>query len=180
MGGRDRSTNPRRTPRGTPASILGRRTRSTSSWPILNANRPGRVALDANVAIPGNSEPRGPITVCLEPCGAAQARLVGSDGIPVAGHVPREMIITMVNTPGSPYHAAPDTAGLLFAAEPDLKQFDSARRFCGLSSKYRRNACPFCLVVDHGVVSSWSDNSRCAVAHGSGSLRSAFPMSHKR
>jgi hypothetical protein len=139
------------------------------------------VALDAKVAFPGKSEPRGPITVCLEPCCAAQARLVGADGIPVAGHAPREMIITMVVTPGSPYHAAQDTAGLLFAAEPDLmKQVDSARRFCGLSSNYRRNACLFSLVVDHGVVSSWSDNSRCAVAHGSGFLRSAFPMSHKR
>ena len=66
-----------------------------------------------------------PITIQLEPCGAATARFVDPEGKPVAGRLPRDVSITMVVTPGLPYNRAPDKAGLLFAEETDLNQVDS-------------------------------------------------------
>jgi hypothetical protein len=88
------------------------------------ANRAGRVAVGATVSFSGKSPVRGPITVRLEPCGAARVRLVDPDGKPVAGRLPRDISITMVVTPGPPRSRTPDKAGRLFADETDLNVVD--------------------------------------------------------
>jgi hypothetical protein len=67
---------------------------------------------------------RGPITVRLEPCGAARARFVDPEGTPVAGRLPRQIRITMVVTPGPPRSRA-QQAGLLFADDAELNEVDS-------------------------------------------------------
>ena len=77
------------------------------------------------VNLSGKSAAGGPVTVRLEPCGAARARLVDPDGKPVAGRLPRgSSMITMVVTPGPPYSTAKDKAGLLAADEDDLTVVD--------------------------------------------------------
>ena len=55
--------------------------------------------LGAVVNLSVKSAAGGPVTVRLEPCGAARARLVDPDGKPVVGRLPRG-IVTMVVTPG--------------------------------------------------------------------------------
>jgi hypothetical protein len=90
------------------------------------ANRAGGIAPGAMIAFSDKSMVRGPITVKLDPCGAARARLVDPEGKPVAGRLlPRDVSITMVVTPGPTYSRAPDQAGLLVAEETDLNQVDS-------------------------------------------------------
>jgi hypothetical protein len=89
------------------------------------ANRTGRVAVGATIAFSDESEARGPITVRLEPCGAAKARVVDPEGKPLAGRLPRDIIISMVVTPGPPRGRAAEQAGLLFAEEADLTRVDS-------------------------------------------------------
>ena len=86
------------------------------------SNRPRRAG--ATIAFGDKSVARGPITVKLEPCGAARARFVDRDGKPVAARLSRDVRITMVATPGPPYSRVPDKAGLLFAEEADLNQVD--------------------------------------------------------
>ncbi len=67
----------------------------------------------------------GPVTVRLEPCGAARARLVDPGGKPFAGRLPRGFLIfSMVVTPGPPRSTAKDQAGLLSADEDDLTSVD--------------------------------------------------------
>ena len=80
----------------------------------------GRVALGATISpSPTSRMVRGPITVRLEPCGAATARLVDPDGKPVAGRIYATSRITMVVTPGPP-SIAPGRPRLLSADEADL------------------------------------------------------------
>jgi hypothetical protein len=89
------------------------------------ANRAGRVEVGATIAYSDKSMARGPITVRLEPCGAARARFVDSEGKPVAARLPRDVSIRMVVTPGPPGSRAPEQAGLLFADDAELYQVDS-------------------------------------------------------
>ena len=58
--------------------------------------------LGATVRVSGKMAAQGPVTVRLEPCGLAMARLVGPDGKPVTGQ-PRGVSVTMVVTPGPPF-----------------------------------------------------------------------------
>ncbi len=70
--------------------------------------------LGAVVKLSGQSAAGGPVTVRLEPCGAARARIVGPGGKPVAGYPPRRvrgvynglLRCSMVVTPGPPYRTA--------------------------------------------------------------------------
>jgi hypothetical protein len=89
------------------------------------ANRTGRVEVGATIAFSDKSMARGPITVRLEPCGAARARFVDPEGTPATGRLPREISIRMVVTPGPPRSRAPEQAGLLFADDAELNQVDS-------------------------------------------------------
>ena len=66
----------------------------------------------------------GPVTVRLEPCGAAKARVVDASRKPVAGHQLRG-IVTMVVAPGPPYSRAKDQAGRIAADEAELNQIDA-------------------------------------------------------
>jgi hypothetical protein len=63
------------------------------------------------------------MTVRLEPCGVAMARLVGPDGKPVTGQ-PRGVSVTMVVTPGPPDRSAQVRAGALAADEDLLGRVD--------------------------------------------------------
>ncbi len=65
------------------------------------AAQTGHVEVGATARFSGESTARGPITVRLEPCGTAQARLVDPDGKPVPGYRHRFMI-SMVVTPAGP------------------------------------------------------------------------------
>ena len=74
--------------------------------------------LGATVRLSGKSGAGGPVTVRLEPCGTARARLVAPTGKPVAGTLFRR--ITMVVTPGGnqsgpapPTEPLADESGLL-------------------------------------------------------------------
>ena len=82
--------------------------------------------LGAGVNLSGKSAAGGPVTVRLEPCGAAKARLVDPDGKPVARAIHATCMITMVVTPGPPLQLPEhkDKTGLLAADEDDLTQID--------------------------------------------------------
>jgi hypothetical protein len=90
--------------------------------------------LGAMVNLSDKLTDHGPITVRLEPCGSARARLVDPDGKPVAGRLPRDSATPTVAAPRPPYSNAPDQAGLLFAAEADLNQIDSINYANGFAS----------------------------------------------
>ena len=75
-----------------------------------------RRKLGATVVLSGKSAAGGPVTVRLEPCGPAKARLVNADGKPIAGRY-NSRLITMVVTPGVPDTLANEKAGLLAADE---------------------------------------------------------------
>ena len=79
--------------------------------------------LGATVRVSGKMAAQGPVTVRLEPCGLAMARLVGPDGKPVTGQ-PRGVTITMVVTPGPPAGSAEVRAGALAADEDVLGRLD--------------------------------------------------------
>lgn len=98
------------------------------------ASRTGRVAPGATISFSNRSMVRGPITVRLEPCGAARARLVDPEGEPVAGRLPRGFSITMVVTPGSPRGVASEKAGILLADEAELSRVDAINYANGLVS----------------------------------------------
>ncbi len=68
----------------------------------------------------GRSAASGPVTVRLEPCGAAKARVVGPDGKPVAGRLPQHLI-QMIVTPGIPFSRF-DKTGLSAADHADLNE----------------------------------------------------------
>ena len=57
--------------------------------------------LGATAMLSGKSVAGGPVTVRLEPCGTAMARLVGPDGKLLGGRL-RGVSITMAVTPGPP------------------------------------------------------------------------------
>ncbi len=79
--------------------------------------------LGATVRVSGKMAAQGPVTVRLEPCGLAMARLVGPDGKPVTGQ-PRGVTVTMVVTPGPPARSAQVRAGALAADEDLLGRVD--------------------------------------------------------
>jgi protocatechuate 3,4-dioxygenase beta subunit len=80
--------------------------------------------LGAVVNFSGRSAAGGPVTVRLEPCGAARAWVVDPDGKPVAKPL-RDLTVTMVVTPGPPYSAlVDDKTGLLSADEGNLTTVD--------------------------------------------------------
>ncbi len=87
------------------------------------ARRDGGVAVGATAGSPDKSPARGPITVRLEPCGSARARLVDPDGKPVAGRLTRVRFMLVV-TPGVPYTLAKLKGGLLSADESVLDAVD--------------------------------------------------------
>jgi RNA polymerase sigma factor (sigma-70 family) len=57
--------------------------------------------LGATAHLPGKPVRGGPITVRLEPCGSAKARLIGTNGKPIATAVSSLLRMVMVVTPGS-------------------------------------------------------------------------------
>jgi RNA polymerase sigma factor (sigma-70 family) len=73
--------------------------------------------LGATVRVSGKMAAQGPVTVRLESCGLAMARLAGPDGQPVTGRPPGLMM--MVITPGPPAGSAEVRAGAL-AADVDM------------------------------------------------------------
>ena len=79
--------------------------------------------LGATVRVSGKMATQGPVTVRLEPCGLAMARLVGPDGQPVTGQ-PRGVSVTMVVTPGPPGRLREVRAGALAADEGMLGRVD--------------------------------------------------------
>ncbi len=74
------------------------------------------------VNLSGKSAAGGPVTVRLEPCGAARARIVGPDAKPVAGRLTSGIFI-MVVTPGPPSFR--DSSGLLAADVAVLSRTDT-------------------------------------------------------
>ncbi len=75
--------------------------------------------LGATVRVSGKMATQGPVTVRLEPCGQAMARLVGPDAKPVT-RPDRGVSVTMVVTPGPPSNSAEVRAGALAADEGGL------------------------------------------------------------
>jgi RNA polymerase sigma factor (sigma-70 family) len=91
--------------------------------------------LGATVHLPGKSAAGGQITVRLQPCGMAKARLVDSNGQPVAGYK-AQFFIAMIVTPGVLFRGSPDIAdprGLL-AEEDFLARIDSINYLNGPTS----------------------------------------------
>jgi hypothetical protein len=64
------------------------------------------------------------VTVRLEPCGAAKARLVDSTGKPVPGRRLGPFFITLVITPGPPFGLRPKGSERLLADEGPLTAID--------------------------------------------------------
>jgi hypothetical protein len=90
--------------------------------PVHFLDRDGR--LGATATLSGKSGSDGPVTVRLEPCGTAWARLVDRDGKPVAGYRGAGLIVIIV-TPGASLTGGPDLprdiladAGSLAAVDP--------------------------------------------------------------
>ncbi len=81
--------------------------------------------LGAVVKLSVKSAATGPITVRLEPCGSAQARIVEPDGKPITKPV-RDLTITMVVTPGPARNNYPSdkATGELSADEGRLTELD--------------------------------------------------------
>ena len=75
------------------------------------------------VKLSGKSAAAGPMTIRLEPCGAATARTVDTRGKAVAGPLVNRAIV-MVMTPGRPFNARRQAAGLPTADEADLSRVD--------------------------------------------------------
>lgn len=75
--------------------------------------------LGATVHLSGKSPGGPPVTVRLESCGAAKARLVSGDGKPIAVRLPPSFI-TLVITPGSVFSAVQSNPGQRFADEAAL------------------------------------------------------------
>ncbi len=84
------------------------------------------------VNLSAKSATGGPVTVRLEPCGAARARIVGPGGKPIAAYPPRPvrgeyhrlLRFSMVVTPGPPSSTARGQAALLAADEGTLTAVD--------------------------------------------------------
>jgi len=78
----------------------------------------------ATLNVSGKSAKDGPVTVRLEPCGAAKARLVDSAGKPVTQYRLGPLFITMVVTPGPTRRATQQNTEQLFADEGPLSRID--------------------------------------------------------
>ena len=79
--------------------------------------------LGATAYFSGKSASGGPVTVRLQPCGTAQARLVDPDGKPVGGFS-KPWLISMVVTPGPFAGNKARKEGLLLADEARLPRVD--------------------------------------------------------
>ncbi len=79
--------------------------------------------LGAVARFSGRSGADGPVTVRLEPCGTARARLVTSDGKPLDRHDARALA-SMVVTPGPPRGRRQAEDGPLFADEASVVSLD--------------------------------------------------------
>ncbi len=80
--------------------------------------------LGATTRFSGRSGTGGPVTVRLEPLGAARARLVGPDGQPVDRFPAVSGLVTMVLVPGPPRQDVVAKQGPLFATESSLVPLD--------------------------------------------------------
>ena len=101
---------------------------STGSTPIRDVPvyflEPKR-KLGATVHLSGKSAAGGQMTVRLQPCGTAQARLVDPNGQPVAGYQD-QYLISMIVTPGAFRRSRdPADAKRLFAEADYLTRIDS-------------------------------------------------------
>jgi len=82
------------------------------------ATNTGRVEVGATVRFSGESRTRGPITVQLQPCGAARARVVDPTGKPIAAYYDPHLI-AMVVTPGPGRLSSNPAANTAPAADQD-------------------------------------------------------------
>ena len=82
-----------------------------------------RRKLGIAIQLSGKSAASGPITVRLEPCGTAKARIRDSSGKPVLGPIV-DRSFTMVMTPGPYYSATRGKTGVLAADEAGLTNVD--------------------------------------------------------
>lgn len=89
------------------------------------ANRTGGAAPGATIAFADRSATRGPISVRLEPCGAARARFVDPDGKPATMALSRNLSISMVVAPGPPRGSAVEKPGAFVALEAEVRQIDT-------------------------------------------------------
>ena len=81
--------------------------------------------LGAVARFSGRSGANGPVTVRLEPCGKARARLVTADGKPLDRYDARALA-SMVVTPGPLSHGRQVKDGPLFAEEAGVMPLDPA------------------------------------------------------
>ena len=96
---------------------------------LLDAKR----KLGAVINLPVKSGAGAPVTVRLEPCGAARVRFVDPAGKLVTGRLTRELTLTMVVTPGPPPIAATALqAGHVAAEQADLSAIDTVNYTVGL------------------------------------------------
>jgi protocatechuate 3,4-dioxygenase beta subunit len=79
--------------------------------------------LGATVRFTGRSATGGPVTVRLQPCGTARARLVDPEGKPVDRYR-AQSVITMIVTPGSMHRRKPAKDDPLFADTAALYELD--------------------------------------------------------
>ncbi len=80
--------------------------------------------LGAAVNFSGKSAAGGPVTVRLQPCGTAKARLVDASGKPIVGY-PGSSLISMVVTPGPSPNPQQQTETRLIADQGALAGIDS-------------------------------------------------------
>jgi len=94
---------------------------SATEYPVyfLEPNR----KLGATAHLSGSSPGGPPVIIRLESCGVARARLVNSDGKPIAARLP-STFITLVVTPGPLFSGAQSNPGRLFADEAALSAVD--------------------------------------------------------
>ncbi len=78
----------------------------------------------ATLSVSGKLSEKGPVTVRLEPCGAAKARLLDSTGKPVTQCRLHPYSIVMVVTPGAAFGATKRNPEQLFADEDILSRID--------------------------------------------------------
>ena len=88
--------------------------------------------LGATVRLSGKMAAQGPVTVRLEPCGMAMARLVGARRQAGRRTASRYVIATMVVTPGPPAGPRRSRAGALIADEAVLSRVDPVNHGDGL------------------------------------------------
>ncbi len=89
--------------------------------------------LGATALLSGKLAGGPPVTVRLEPMGAARARLVNAEGKPIAIRLP-PAFVTMVVTPGPPASRTESNSGQLFADEGSLSQVDPVNHAQALAS----------------------------------------------